>query len=185
MVGELSNTPATASETVRALVDVSRRPQVAAALGWCFVVFLMASAIVWGLSVGNWYSVVAFIPLASAVGFAKRSSSATETRIVWVTVSVSGENVIIDMPGGRLYNGEYVDQRYVCNRAFVDSVILDEDTFRLRVQNMQSVVLRAGTQLALENLTYAEVSFRLDADGGQRIGRLLTENGYAVSSGIG
>lgn len=185
MVEELTNAPAPASETVRAFVDVSKKPRSAVALAWCLVAILMTAATVWGLSVGNLYSVVVLIPLVYVTGFAKRAAAATETRIVWVTMTVSGGNLIIDMPGGRLYNGEYVDQRYVCNNALIDSVIFDGQVFRLRAQSMQSVVFRAGVQLALENLMYMEVSFRLDADGGQRIGRLLAENGYVMSPGIG
>ena len=157
----------------------------AAAFAWCLVAILLAAAVVWGLSVGRLYSVVVLLPLVYVTGFAKRAAAATETRTVEVTMIVSGRNVIIDMPGGRLYDGEYVDQRYVCDRALIDSVILDGHIFRLRARSMQSIVFHAGTQLASENLTYAEVSFRPDADGGQRIGRLLAENGYAVSFGVG
>ena len=50
---------------------------------------------------------------------------------------------------------------------------------------MQSVVLRARIQPVFENLAYTEVSFRLDATGRERIGRLLAENGYAAPSSVG
>ncbi len=179
---ESSNTPVTTSETVRAFVDVSKKSRPLVAFACCLVAFLLVCAVVWGLSVGRLYSLVVLIPLVYVIGSAKRAVSSSETKIVWVTLTISERSITIDMPNSRIYNKEYVDQRYVCGRDFIDSVILDGQIFRLRAQSMQNVVFCTGAQLALENLTYVEVSFRLDADGMQRVGRLFTENGYTISS---
>ena len=185
MTEEMANTPETVSRTERAFVEVGKKPRPIAAFAWWFLAALLALAVLSALFNGNLTALAALIPLPYMRGLAKQAAAATKTQIVWVTISVSEENVIIDMPGSRLYNGEYVDQRYICNRASIDSMALEEQVFHLKARSMQSIVSRAGVQLAFENLTYTEVSFRLDATGRERIGRLLAENGYAASSSVG
>lgn len=163
---------------VPAFVEVYRKPQTGKMIAFAVAVVLLAVGIVGGLMAGRFVVALGLLPLSLAAQASRRAGATSEKRLVQASFTLSGVHLMVFLPGTRLFNGEYIDQQYVCNRDQIDQVGVDaQGLFTLRARQLDSVACRGSQVVERRVVTYADVFFAVEVSAVARLDGFLREHG--------
>lgn len=158
-----------------AFVSVSRRPETGKMIALTVAVVLCAIAIVGGLVVGHWGSAIILIPLLLASAAARQAGRSSEMRCVEATLTWQDPYLLVFLPGTRLYDDEYVDQQYACERSQMDFAGFGpQGDFVLRARQLDSVACCGAQEIERKRMEFVEVTFKVAGEGRENISRFLS-----------
>lgn len=163
---------------VPAFVEVYRKPETGKMIAFAVAVVLLAVGIVGGLAAGRFVVALGLLPLSLAAQASRRAGATSEKRLVQASFTLSGVHLMVFLPGTRLFDGEYIDQQYVCNRDQIDQVGVDaQGLFTLRARQLDSVACRGSQVVERRAVTYADVFFAVEVSAVARLDGFLREHG--------
>lgn len=149
--------------SVPAFVKVYRKSETGKMVAFAVVVVMLAVGIVGGLAAGRYAVALGLLPLLLAAQASRRAGSTSENRLVQASFTLSGVHLMVFLPGTRLFNGEYIDQQYVCSCDCIDQVGVDaQGLFTLRARQLDSVACKGALVVERKPEQFAEVTLTIE-----------------------
>lgn len=170
---------------VPAFVEVCRKPETGKMVAFAVVVVMLAVGVVGGLAAGRYAAVLGLLPLLLAAQASRRAGSTSENRLAQASFTLSGTYLMVFLPDTRLFDGEYIDQQYVCNRDQIDRVGVDaQGLFTLRARQLDSVACKGSLVVERKPEQFAEVTFTVEGSAVPRLEGFLRGHGLSTSAGM-
>lgn len=161
-------------------VAVARKAEVGKSIAWLALAALMVFAIVGGVLLDRYVSVICFIPLGVAIAGVRSSRKGTALRQCAMRIQSDGNQLSIFMPESRLYDGEYLDQQYAFFKGDIEALGFSGDLFSVCAHVAQSIVYKDRRIIDQYPLQPAEIGFRLDGEARAGLASFLRNQGFDV-----
>lgn len=162
--------------TLNAQIEVSRRPVLWRVIAAGAGTIIIAFCILYEVLVQKRFPTIAFIVVLPALIVYLRKESATRKPVYVVATATMNDGILtLDLPGTRLVDDRYLDQRYVMRAADIQDARCYAPNVMIRARQLTSIAFDGGAVLSSEVIEYGEISFTADAQSCDALREMLME----------